>query len=74
MTITEKKETIDELCKATVCYSCNFSNICSHIFDLDELTEDALDKIIENGNKPGTRALFLTKDGNVTNEYPGNPL
>lgn len=74
MTIPEKKEAIVKLCMPRVCYSCNFSRICSQISSLDELNEDALNKMIENGNKPGAGALFLTKDGIVTNKYPGKPL
>lgn len=65
MTITEKVEAIDKLCEATVCYSCNFSNICSRIGSLYELSEDSLDKIIENGNKPGAGELFLTRDNRI---------
>jgi hypothetical protein len=74
LTISEKIEAIEKLCKATVCYRCNFTNICSQIFSLDELTEDSLDKIIENGNKPGAGVLFLIKDGIAISKYQGEAL
>ena len=59
MTQEEKIAKINDLCQATVCYSCNFTNICSHIANLADLPDDVLDAMVKNGNKPNTGVLFL---------------
>lgn len=55
----EKIAKINNLCQATVCYSCNFTNICNHIANLAELPDDILDAMVRNGNKPNAGVLYL---------------
>ncbi len=62
MTREEKIAKIDDLCLATVCYSCNFVFICNKIHDLDELPDEVLDAMIQNGNQLGNKPLFLHKE------------
>lgn len=52
---TEKIEAVRELCDtAGACYNCNFLEICRIVQDFGELSEDILDAMIANGNKPHT--------------------
>lgn len=51
----EKIATVRELCDtAGACYNCNFMEICRIVQDFGELSEDVLDAMITNGNKPHT--------------------
>lgn len=59
MTREEKIAEINKLCNATVCYSCNFTNICNRIANLAELSDDILDAMVRNGNKPNTGVLHI---------------
>lgn len=65
MTREETIAKINKLCQATVCYSCNFSNICGNISNLAELPDYILDAMISNGNIPGSGTLHL-----ITQEVP----
>ena len=51
----EKIAAVRELCDtAGACYNCNFMEICGMIQGFEELSENALDAMIANGNKPRT--------------------
>ena len=51
----EKIAKVCELCDAAgACYNCNFLEICRIVQDFSELSEDILDAMIANGNKPHT--------------------
>lgn len=53
MSREDKYRAIDALCQKTVCYSCNFTCVCNRVKSLAELSDETLDAMIDNGNRPG---------------------
>ena len=56
---TKMIKKFDELCRATVCYSCNFTNVCGKIHTAEELSDEILERIVANGNRPGAGLVYL---------------
>lgn len=53
MSREDKYRAIDALCQKTACYSCNFTCVCNSVKSLAELSDETLDAMIDNGNRPG---------------------
>lgn len=66
---TKMIEKFDELCHATVCYSCNFTNICNRIFEAEELSDEMLEKIVANDNRPGAGLVELKEAEDDTDPF-----
>lgn len=58
MTREEKIKEVTHICDLSLgCYACNFFRICGTVNSLDELPDDILDAMIENGNTHGKEVL-----------------
>ena len=59
MSREDKYRAIDALCLKTVCYSCNFTCVCNRVKSLAELSDETLDAMIDNGNRPGAGLVHI---------------